>query len=56
MKVFSLLSLGRNLENFKKQGEADLHHLYGYNAPQACSIRVWGVVYLLQGLPEPLPR
>ncbi len=33
MKVFSLLSLGRNLENFKKQGEADLHHLYGYLRP-----------------------
>ena len=34
-----------------------IHHLYGYLCPcPAYSIRVWGIVYLLQGFAEPPTR
>ena len=55
MKVFSLLSLYGNLENFKASRiSKPFITLYGYwvySAPVI--IRVWGIVYLLQGFAEP---
>ena len=57
MKVFSLLSLKRNLDNFTasriSMSSSPCMAIY---APLAYSIQVWGVVYLVQGSPEPLFR
>lgn len=62
MKVYSLLSLTGNLENFIVTrramhsspciGIAMWHDFLFHTLP----IRVWSIVYLLQGIPEPPVR
>ncbi len=63
MKVFSLFSLLRNLENFTMRKEGNtLVTLYRYDSafgtsvPAPYPLRVWGIVYLRMGIPEPLNR
>ena len=54
----SLLSLGRNLANFKCTGIGNYHSspCLVYRALRTVSIRVWRIVYLCTALREPLPR
>jgi len=56
MKVFSLLSLYGNLQFFTESriGKHSIHHLVWYSMRSAQDIiRVWSVVYLIQGFAEP---
>ncbi len=52
----SLLSLARNLVNFKKTRETAHSSLVSAEGAPLSAIRVWGIVYLFSGLPEPLVR
>ena len=52
----SLLSLARNLVNFKKTRETTHSSLVSAEGAPLSAIRVWGIVYLFSGLPEPLVR
>ena len=56
MKVFSLLSLGEICKLSMNQGQANHSSpCLASIASGGVSIRVWGIVYLIQGFAEPLP-